>query len=335
MTVNMFVIPLDSSCSVVLEYNWLTHYSPSIDWVLGSIKFCLHLLESLTLSLTSSVKKAQLPSQNPMPPCIALIGAAAFALASKQPSVQSFIIHLSDPSFSTKSASVSDEAPDLSNGPEEYHEFADVFSKAKADTLAPHHPYDLKINLEEGASPPINPMYSLSQSELTTLQEFIDKHLQIGFIYPTNSPHRALVLFVWKKDGSLRLCVNFRGLNKISKKHQYPLLFNSDLLTSAGKACIYMALDLCHAYHLVHIAEGDKWKTAFHTRYGSFEWMVMPFGLTNAPSAFQRFMNDIFSNLLDITVTIYLDNDEIVMLLPMEIAQIAPIHKGYKIDWTS
>ena len=101
MTVNMFVTLLDSSCSVVLGYNWLTRYNPSIDWVLGSIKFCLHLLESPTPSPTSSAKKAQLPSQNPttletlpipatpnppsMPLCIALIGAAAFALASKQP----------------------------------------------------------------------------------------------------------------------------------------------------------------------------------------------------------------------------------------------------------
>ena len=315
----MFVTPLDSSCSVVLGYNWLTCYNPLIDWALGSIKFHLHLLESLTLSLTSSSKKAQLPSQNPtisetppipatlnppsMPPHIALIGAAAFALASKQPGVQSFRIHLSDPSFSAKSASISDKAPDLSNVPEEYHDFADVFSKAKANTLALHHPYDLKINLEEGASPPINPMYSLSQSKLTTLWEFINKHFQAGFICPTNFPHGSLVLFVQKKDGSLWLCVNFRGLNKISKKDWYPLLFISNLLTSAGKA-----LDLCHAYHLVHIAEGDKWKTAFHTHYRSFEWMVMPFRLTNVPSAFQRFMKDIFSDLLNITVTIYLDN---------------------------
>ena len=69
-----------------------------------------------------------------------------------------------------------------------------------------------------------------------------------------------------------------------------------------------MALDLHHAYHLVCIAEVDKWKTAFHTHYGSFGWMVMPFGLTNAPSVFQRFMNDIFFNLLDVTVTVYLSD---------------------------
>ena len=116
--------------------------------------FGLLLTTSLPILTTTN-----LPS---VPLCIALIGAAAFALVSKQPGVQSFRIHLSDPSFSAKSASVSDEAPDLSNVPEEYHKFADVFSKVKANTLALHRPYNLKINLEENASPPINPMYSLS-----------------------------------------------------------------------------------------------------------------------------------------------------------------------------
>ena len=160
----------------------------------------------------------------------------------------------------------------------------DVFNKAKADTLAPHRPYDLKINLEEGASPPVGAMYSLSQSELQVPREFIDEHIHIGFIRPPSSPHGAPVLFVHKKDGSLRLCMDFRGLNKISKKDRYPLPFISDLLSTVGKARIYTTLDLRHAYHLVRIAEGDEWKTAFRTCYGSFEWLVMPFGLTNAPA---------------------------------------------------
>ena len=149
-----------------------------------------------------------------------------------------FLDSTSDTFVSANSASVSDEAPDLSHIPKEYHDFADVFNKAKADTLAPHRPYDLKIDLEEGFAPPIGAMYSLSQSKLQTLREFIDEHLRIGFICPTTSPHGAPVLFVRKKDGSLHLCVDFRGLNKISKKDRYPLPFISDLLTTAVKpAC--------------------------------------------------------------------------------------------------
>jgi hypothetical protein len=116
------------------------------------------------------------------------------------------------------------------------------------------------------------------------------------------------VLFVKKKDGSLRLCVDFRGLNKITKKDSYPLPRIVDLLDSPQKASIYTKIDLWHAYHLVRIHEGDEWKTTFRTRYGSFEWCVIPFGLTNAPSAFQRFMNDVFADLLDICVLVYLDD---------------------------
>ncbi len=116
------------------------------------------------------------------------------------------------------------------------------------------------------------------------------------------------MLFVKKKTGELRLCVDFHGLNKISKKDRYPLPLISDLLNSARSARIYTKLDLRHAYHLVRIAEGDEWKTAFQTRYGSFEWRVMPFGLTNAPAAFQRFVNDIFADMLDVSVVVYLDD---------------------------
>jgi len=108
----------------------------------------------------------------------------------------------------------------------------------------------------------------------------------MGFIRPTSFLHGAPVLFVKKKDGSLRLCVDFHGFNYISKKDCYPLLLISNLLDSPRKAQVYLKIDLCHAYHLVHIADGNKWKTAFKTCYGLFEWSVMPFGLTNALAAF-------------------------------------------------
>ena len=177
-----------------------------------------------------------------------------------------------------------------------------------ASMLNPHKPYDLKIGLEDGQSLRKGPVYSVSQTELQLLRKFLDKHLAMGFIWPSLSPHGAPVLFTWKKDGSLHLCTDFWTLNKITKKDLYPLPRVSDLLDSPWKASVYTKIDLKHAYHLVQIREGDEWKTAFCTCYGSFEWCVMPFGLTNAPAAFQCFMNNIFSNMLDVCVLIYSDN---------------------------
>ena len=101
----------------------------------------------------------------------------------------------------------------------------------------------------------------------------------MGFIRPSSSAHAALVLFIHKKDGSLRLCMDFRGLNKITKKDHYPLPCITDLLDTLSCAQIYTKIDLWHAYHLVRISAGDEWKTSFLMRYGSYEWLVMPFGL--------------------------------------------------------
>ena len=315
MTVCFYVTPLDPSCPLVLGYNWLTRYNPLIDWVLGSIEFRTTDLDPSPTLTSPVVTPTSLATQDTpsltsdsVIPRISFLSAAEFVRAQVSPGVQSFTLTISDPAVYGKATSVADDVPDLSHVPREYHDFADVFNKRKADTLPSHRPYDLKIDLEDGASPPIGPMYSLSQSELATLREFIDEHLRIGFIRPSKSPHGAPVLFIKKKDGSLRLCVDFRGLNKISKKDRYPLPMINDLLATAGKARIYTTIDLRHAYHLVRITEGDEWKTAFRTRYGSFEWLVMPFGLTNAPAAFQRFMNDIFSDLLDVNVIVYLDD---------------------------
>ena len=240
-------------------------------------------------------------------PNIAIIGATAFLHASKLLGSHNFELCLCSLDIQTNSTKLA-ETPNLSNVPSKYHEFANVFSKTKAETLPLHHPYNLKINLEEGAQPPVGPIYSLLASEQEALKEFIEENLNTGFIRPTSSPHGAPVLFVKKKDGSLRLCVDFHRLNHISKKDCYPLPLISDLLDLPHKARVYSKINLRYAYHLVHIADSDEWKTAFRTHYGSFEWSVMPFGLTNAPVAFQQFINDIFSDLWDVCVMIYLDD---------------------------
>jgi hypothetical protein len=244
--------------------------------------------------------------ENPEDVDIALVGALAFHYACKSAEREPLVLRAV---HTEKYAhAVSSEEIDITDIPEKYREYADVFSETEADLLPEHRDYDLKIELENGRQPPLGRVYPLSQKELGALREFLDKQLEKGAIRPSSSPHGAPVLFVPKKDGSLRLCVDFRGLNNITKKDRYPLPLISDLLDAPRKAKIYTKLDLAHAYHLVRIAEGDEWKTTFRTRYGSFEWLVMPFGLTNAPAAFQRFVNEVFADMIDISVIVYIDD---------------------------
>jgi hypothetical protein len=140
--------------------------------------------------------------------------------------------------------------------------------------------------LQSGAQPPFGPIYNLSQNELSELKDYIEENLAKNFIQHSKSPAGAPIFFVKKKDGSLWMCVDYRGLNKITVKNRYPLPLISGLLDQLGHAKIYTKIDLRGAYNLVCIKEGDEWKTAFRTRYGHFEYNIMPFGLINAPAIF-------------------------------------------------
>ena len=132
--------------------------------------------------------------------------------------------------------------------------------------------------------------------------------LEKGFIRPSKSPFGAPVLFVKKKDGTLRMCLDYRLLNKITVKNSYPLPRIDDLLDQLGNACYFSKIDLCSGYHQIRIAEQDIPKTANNTRYGHYEFLVLPFGLCNAPATFMAAMNSIFAPYLDKFVIIYLDD---------------------------
>ncbi|MBW0498388.1 hypothetical protein O181_038103 [Austropuccinia psidii MF-1] len=189
--------------------------------------------------------------------------------------------------------------------PPAYHKYLDLFSKVKAEKLPPHCASDHHIELE-GLLPPVGVIYSLSKNESEILQAYIAENLEKGFIRPSSSSTGVPVLFVKKKDGGLHLCVDYHKLNSVTRKNRYPVPPMNQLLTIFNNAIIFSKIDLCGAYNLFKIKEGDENLTALRTRYGSYEYLVMPFGLTNAPASLQNLVNDIFADFLDIFVVVYL-----------------------------
>ncbi|XP_029473211.1 uncharacterized protein LOC115099620 [Rhinatrema bivittatum] len=189
-----------------------------------------------------------------------------------------------------------------------YQEFSDVFSKQKAELLPCHRPFDCAIDLLPGSTPPRGRVYPLSLPETRAMSDYITENLAKGFIRPSHSPAGAGFFFVAKKDGSLRPCIDYRGLNSITKKDRYPLPLIPELLDRLQGAKVFTKLDLRGAYNLVRIRPGDEWKTAFNTRDGHYEYLVMPFGLCNAPAVFQNLMNEVFREMLHSFVIVYLDD---------------------------
>ncbi|KAI2644393.1 Transposon Tf2-6 polyprotein [Labeo rohita] len=180
-----------------------------------------------------------------------------------------------------------------------YLDLKEVFSKSRAASLPPHRPYDCAIELLPGTSPPKGKLYSLSVPEREAMEKYISDSLAAGFIRPSSSPAGAGFFFVGKKDGSLRPCIDYRGLNNITVKNTYPLPLISSAFKRLQGASVFTKLDLRNAYHLVRIRRGDEWKTAFNTPRGHFEYLVMPFGLSNSPGVFQALVNDVLRDMVD------------------------------------
>ena len=192
--------------------------------------------------------------------------------------------------------------------PVELRDYADVFSEDKVTDLPPHRPYDLEIVLKDPEKQVKGPVYPLRGSDDEELRRQLKEQLDKGLIVPSRSRYSSPVIFVPKKNGKRRMCVDYRALNENTVKNAYPLPLIQSLVEKLRGAKIFTALDLKSGYNLVRVKKGDEWKTAFKTKYGLFEYRVMPFGLCNAPAAFQYFMNDILSDLLDVYVIVYLDD---------------------------
>eukprot|EP00896_Chara_braunii_P032574 GBG90450.1 hypothetical protein CBR_g50795 [Chara braunii] len=149
--------------------------------------------------------------------------------------------------------------------------------------------------------------YRLSIPEATELKRQLEELLRLGFIKPSNSPWGAPVLFARKADGTLRLCIDYRGLNRYTVKNSYPIPRFDELFDRLAGNRFFTKIDLRSGYLQIRVAAADQPKTALRSRFGHYEFMVMPFGLTNAPATFQRAMNDIFRDILEQYV-VYLDD---------------------------
>lgn len=150
--------------------------------------------------------------------------------------------------------------------------------------------------------------YRLAPTEMKELKQQIQELLDKGFIRPCCSPWGAPVLFVKKKDGSFRLCIDYRELNRVTVKNKYPLPRIEDLFDQLQGANVFSKIYLCSGYHQLRVKEADVHKTAFRTRYGHYEFFVMSFRLTNAPAIFMDLMNRVFQPYLDKFVIVFIDD---------------------------
>jgi hypothetical protein len=186
-------------------------------------------------------------------------------------------------------------------------EYRDVFPEEVLG-LPPRRDIDFSIELAPRVAPVSRTPYRMSTPELVELKLQLKEMMDKGYIRPSVSPWGAPILFVKKKDDTLRLCIDYKQLNKVTIKNKYPLPRIDDLFDQLVGTSIFSKIDLRSGYHQVRIKDEDIHKIAFRTRYGHYEFVVVPFGLTNAPATFMCLMNNVLNKFLDKFVLVFIDD---------------------------
>ena len=167
---------------------------------------------------------------------------------------------------------------------------------------------DLAIEIVPGTVPVFRAPYKMAPAELKELKVQLQELLDKGFVRPSVSPWGAPILFVKKKDGTLRMCIDYWQINKVIAKNKYPLPRIEDLFYQLKGASVFSKIDLRFGYYQLRVKEVDVSKTTFRTRYGHYEFLVMPFGFTNAPTSFMDLMNRVFRPYVDKFVVVFIDD---------------------------
>ncbi|KAH9273409.1 hypothetical protein BASA83_004417 [Batrachochytrium salamandrivorans] len=309
-TVSFYVTSLCHG--LLLGYSWLERHNPRINWVSRMVDFdSPYCLENCSAGSTRTQGLGKPPAvdnilssnPDPMEPCVQDVSDLEKSLPSGPVSTWTLdSIHSDVYPFLDASPDSNSSVPD-----DIFKEFTSVFSKKQSEKLPIHREFDCTIDLVPNAAPHHGKIYQLTREEDKVMQDWIAENLAKGFIRNSSSPHGAPCFFVKQKD-KLRLCMDYRGLNKNTIKDRNPIPLISEMLRTLSIGKVFTTLDLRGAYNLLRIKEGDEPKTAFITKYGQFEFLVMPFGLANAPAQFQRMMNTLFRDSIGKFVLVYLDD---------------------------
>ncbi|GJP51198.1 hypothetical protein CLOM_g10360 [Closterium sp. NIES-68] len=274
---------------LIFGRDFLKKFNPEINWV------------KCTASIYNKGRRVQLPNWDDTGD----IPVETLARFEKD-------VKRTDTGFLAIATEVENDGEKVSEPPEKIKdllkEFQDILPDDLPDELPPYRTHQHEIVEEPGSKPTFRAPYWLSPIELADMKKQIEYILAKGLIRPSISPYGAPVLFAPKPDGSLRMCIDYRTLNKQTIKNKYLIPRIDDMLDQLRGATVLSKLDLRSGYWQIRMADDSIQKTAFRTRYGSYEYLVMPFGLTNAPATFQADMNHILHPLLDECVVVYLDD---------------------------
>ena len=274
-----------------------------------------HILQSAT-----SPKPKVKPVDETKPLDLAFIDAAPFQYLVKQKDIEIFAVSMRDIENELNTILMKDIKYQLNKTakastdpktmvPKEYHKFLDVFSKEALDTFSPHSKYDYQIRLlEEYRDHGHSFLSKMSESKLQFVKKFLEEYLKKGFIKASSALCSLCIMLAAKLDRGIRFCVDYKRLNKLTKKDAHPIPLIKEILTQLKKAKIFTKIDICQVFHKLKIAANSENYTMFALRFEVFKWKMLPFGLMRGPAGWQRFINDMLWEYLNKFCMAYLNN---------------------------
>ena len=320
-------LPLPPGVGMIAGNDWCTSQRARLSWEDEPATCTFTGPDMTTVSCNVAVRhKAAYFNQQHPPDDIELcsasaahrsVGSSFLVFVTAQSNVAPFCA-MADASAEDKAEHAHVEDPALASDLKQLlSRYNGVFPADLPAGLPPDRDVRHAIPLQAGSVPPTRRIYRLSAPERAEMERQIRDLLDKGWIRPSSSPYGSPILFVKKKDGGMRMCVDFRMLNKQTVRNNYPLPRIDDLLDRLEGASIFSCLDMQQAYHQVKLSEQDTAKTAFTTPQGLFEYLVLPFGLTNAPATFQALINDVLGECRDFCMA-YLDDILVFSKTPEE-----------------